>query len=252
MNTGRLVRTFQELVSIDSPSFDERRMADELAGRLKELGFAVSEDGAGEYYGGTAGNLYAYREGTLPGEPLLFSIHMDTVEPARGKRAVLRGDGRIESGGDTVLGPTVWQGRRRFWKPSRSLRKKEGLPQPGASLFIGEERHLQGSAVLIFPGCGQRNPISWILSGPLGRGGEPGADAGGFPDRRAWKGGPRRLRAGEGRPCIAAASRAMARMELGRVGQDMTVNIGHIEGGVRRRTSCRTLLPDGRGAQLFP
>ena len=55
MNTDRLVRTFQELVSIDSPSFDERRMADELAGRLKELGFAVSEDGAGEYYGGTAG-----------------------------------------------------------------------------------------------------------------------------------------------------------------------------------------------------
>ena len=110
MNTDRLVRTFQELVSIDSPSFDERRMADELAGRLKELGFAVSEDGAGEYYGGTAGNLYAYREGTLPGEPLLFSTHMDTVEPARGKRAVLHADGRITSAGDTVLGADCMAG----------------------------------------------------------------------------------------------------------------------------------------------
>ena len=125
MNTDRLVRTFQELVSIDSPSFDERRMADELAGRLKELGFAVSEDGAGEYYGGTAGNLYAYREGTLPGEPLLFSTHMDTVEPARGKRAVLRGDGRIESGGDTVLGADCMTGTAALLEALAEL-KEEG------------------------------------------------------------------------------------------------------------------------------
>ena len=45
MNTDRLVRTFQELVSIDSPSFDERRMADELAGRLKELDLRFRKTG---------------------------------------------------------------------------------------------------------------------------------------------------------------------------------------------------------------
>ena len=83
MNTERLVKMFQELVSIDSPSFDERKMADRLTVCLKELGFAVSEDRAGEYYGGTAGNLYAYRDVTLPVETMLFSAHMDTVEPAR-------------------------------------------------------------------------------------------------------------------------------------------------------------------------
>ena len=62
MNTDRLVKTFQELVSIDSPSFGERKMADELTVRLRKLGFTVSEDRAGEYYGGTV----SYTHLTLP------------------------------------------------------------------------------------------------------------------------------------------------------------------------------------------
>ena len=81
-HSKRVVEMFQRLVSIDSPTFGERKMADTLTGELKALGFCVEEDRAGELYGGNAGNLYAFRKGSLFGEPLLFSTHMDTVEPA--------------------------------------------------------------------------------------------------------------------------------------------------------------------------
>ena len=241
MNTDRLVRTFQELVSIDSPSFDERRMADELAGRLKELGFAVSEDGAGEYYGGTAGNLYAYREGTLPGEPLLFSTHMDTVEPARGKRAVLHGDGRIESGGDTVLGADCMAGTAALLEALAEL-KEEGKDCRSLELlfFIGEERHLRGSVVFDFSRVRAKESYILDLSGPLGRAANQAPTLVDFRIAVHGKAAHAGFAPEKGVHAIAAASRAVARMELGRVGQDMTVNIGHIEGGVK----ATNIVPD--------
>ena len=107
IDTQRLVRTFSELVAVDSPSFGERAMADLLRDKLAALGISCKEDGAGEKLGGTAGNLFARVPGTLGAEALLFCTHMDTVAPARGKRAVLHADGRITSAGDTCSAPTI-------------------------------------------------------------------------------------------------------------------------------------------------
>ena len=55
IDTQRLVRTFSELVAVDSPSFGERAMADLLRDKLAALGISCKEDGAGEKLGGTAG-----------------------------------------------------------------------------------------------------------------------------------------------------------------------------------------------------
>ena len=100
----RLAETFAALVAIDSPSYGERQMADELTRRLRALGLTVEEDDAAERIGGNSGNLYGFLPGTLDLPPLLLCAHMDTVAPAHGKRAVREPDGRIHSGGDTVLG----------------------------------------------------------------------------------------------------------------------------------------------------
>ena len=73
VNEERLTRTFQRLVSIDSPSFGEREMADVLKAELRRLGFLAEEDEGGRAYKGTAGNVYGFRKGKLPGSPLLFA-----------------------------------------------------------------------------------------------------------------------------------------------------------------------------------
>lgn len=86
-NEKRIRELFEELVSIDSVSFSERQMADCLTKILKEMKFEVSEDSAGEFYGGNAGNLYGFLKGTGEGTSTLFVAHMDTVHPGASKKS---------------------------------------------------------------------------------------------------------------------------------------------------------------------
>ena len=92
INRERLVKTFCDIVQIDSPSGEEEEMAQDLIRRLEKLGFETIRD---DY-----GNLVA-NDGR--DDPILLSAHMDTVEPGRGIKPKLDGD-RIVSEGDTILG----------------------------------------------------------------------------------------------------------------------------------------------------
>ena len=92
INRDRLVKTFTDLVQIDSPSGEEEAIAVELVRRLVELGLIVERD---DY-----GNIISSVDGD---EPLLLSAHMDTVEPGRGIKPRVDGD-RIFSDGTTILG----------------------------------------------------------------------------------------------------------------------------------------------------
>ena len=111
MNCERLKEEFCKLNEIDSLSFGEREMADYLMPILKKLGFEVYEDDAGIEYNGNCGNLYGILSGELPGEPILLSAHMDTVEPGRGKKAIFHEDGRITTSSNpkslTIFSPTA-------------------------------------------------------------------------------------------------------------------------------------------------
>ncbi len=104
LNRERIGSTFAGLVEVDSPSRQERQMADTLKELFGKLDITLEEDNAGPAFGGNTGNLFGRMKGQLPGTPLLFSAHMDTVEPSRGKKAVFHPDGTITSAGDTVLG----------------------------------------------------------------------------------------------------------------------------------------------------
>ena len=83
INKERIVDEFCELVSIDAPTYRERKLADVLTNKLEALGFTVTEDQAGTEIGGDCGNLFATLPGTLKGEPLLFSAHMDIAQYAQ-------------------------------------------------------------------------------------------------------------------------------------------------------------------------
>lgn len=93
VNKNRLVKTFTDLVQIDSPSGDEDKIRKELTGRLKKLGALVEID--------NYGNLIAHISGV--GEPFLLNAHMDTVEPGRGIKPIVDGD-VIKTDGSTILG----------------------------------------------------------------------------------------------------------------------------------------------------
>lgn len=80
VNEERLTDTFLRLGEINSPPLHEGKIADLLESLLKELGFSVVRDGAGELTGGETGNIIAKKKGTVPSAaPILLSAHMDTV-----------------------------------------------------------------------------------------------------------------------------------------------------------------------------
>ena len=100
----RLSKEFARLAAINSPPLHESSIASYLAERLQRLGAEIRFDAAATATGGEVGNLVA----SFPGngkqvEPLLFSVHMDTVEPGGQVEPVLR-DGVFYSAGDTILG----------------------------------------------------------------------------------------------------------------------------------------------------
>ena len=102
INQQRLVDEFLELVKIDSASKDERLMADALIAKMGALGFAVTEDDAGEKIGGTSGNVIGILEGQKEAPALLFCAHMDRVHPGLGIKPQLK-DGVFTSDGTTIL-----------------------------------------------------------------------------------------------------------------------------------------------------
>lgn len=236
----RLVEEFCHLVSIDAPSFGEREMADYLKKRFEELGFAVEEDDAGSHYGGNCGNLYAYRKGTLPGEPLLFSMHMDTVEPSKGKEAQVLENGRIVSRGDTVLGADDMSGMAASLEALEQIRE-EGISCRDLEFFIsiGEERHLRGSAVFDFSKIRAKEAYTLDMSGAVGTAALRAPSLATFCVKVHGKAAHAGFAPEDGVHAVAIAAKATAALELGHVGESMTVNVGSISGG-----SVTNIVPD--------
>ena len=104
INSDRLVKTFCDIVQIDSISGEEDEIAEDLTSRLESLGLTVEAD---DY-----GNLIANSENfdsSFESPPILLSVHMDTVDPGRGIKpqvaeGVIRSDGTTIIGGDAKAG----------------------------------------------------------------------------------------------------------------------------------------------------
>lgn len=168
VNEQRAVDEFRELTAIDAPSFGERQMADRLIVKLKELGFEVEEDNAGKHFGGNAGNLYAYLPGDLPGDPVLLSGHMDTVEPSKGKKGIIGEDGVIRSAGKAVLGADDVAGLVEILEGIRSV-KEAGVPHRDIEILLQLQKSFisRAAAYLIFQRFVQKKPMYWISADRL-------------------------------------------------------------------------------------
>lgn len=226
IDSERLVKNFCAYARIDSESFDEGPMEERLVADLKDLGCEVRTDGAGAKAGSTGNNIYAFYKGTLPGEPLIYSCHMDTVKPGKGVVPVVK-DGVISSGGDTILAADDKSGIAGIVEALAVVREK-GLPCHDFEIIvtIGEEQGLLGAKHFDFSRVKGREAV--VLDG-AGDVGTIVPNAPGQIKMHAVVTG-RSAHAGlapeKGVSAIQAAARGVAAMNLLRIDEETTCNIG--------------------------
>ena len=230
INESRLVKTFLDLVAIDSPSGHEELVGEELMRRLAELGAEVARDEHGNVIGRLAGQA---------GEWLLLSAHMDTVGKDTGIKPQIR-EGVIYSDGTTILGSDDKSGVAVILETITSLHE-HGLPHPPLEVVfsVSEEVVLRGATLLDKTKLRSRRGYVLDSGGPIGTivDSAPSQDsleitihgrtahAGGEPEK--------------GINAIRVASEAIAAMPLGRIDPVTTANIGVIAGGV-----ATNIVPD--------
>lgn len=227
----RLHETFVRLCEIRSPTGEEREVADTLAAELRALGLEVSEDDAAGPAGAGAGNLLA----RLPGaseEWVMFCAHIDTV-PHSGQVEVVQSEGVFRSAGDTILGADNKAAVAVFMELVARHAEASAPPPVGIELLltVAEEQGLRGAkafdASILHSKTGfvldHASAIGEVIvTSPTQQ--SVRAD---FHGVEAHAG----IRPEDGANAIAAAGAAIARMELGRLDEETTANVGIIRGG---------------------
>ncbi|MDR5659195.1 M20/M25/M40 family metallo-hydrolase [Serpentinicella sp. ANB-PHB4] len=231
VNQERIVKEFVELVQIDGLSGKEGKISKVLQEKLKDLGLEVTIDDAGEKVGGETGNIIARLKGNKSGEKILFSCHMDTVKPGEGIKPVIKED-TIYSDGTTVLGADNRAGIASVLEAIRLLKENKIDHTDIEVIFsIWEEGGLFGAKNLdidkieakygfVIDSTGSPGEI--ITTGPaqdkinVKIKGEP-AHAGLNPEK--------------GVSAIMIAAKAIENMNLLRIDEETTANVGVIKGG---------------------
>lgn len=231
INRNRLVDSFIKYVQIDSTSKDEMNFAEYIRTELKSLGTEVTFDLAGEKIDGNTGNMIARLKGSKDADPILFSCHLDTVVPGIGIKPVIR-DNTIYSDGSTVLGSDDKAGVAAVIEALRAL--KENSIEHGTIevvFTIAEEVGLLGSKNIDYDNIDSR--MAFVLDS----GGSPGEIivSGPAQDKINVKVSGRAAHAGlapeSGISAINVAAQAISRMNLLRIDENTTANIGSINGG---------------------
>jgi tripeptide aminopeptidase len=253
----RITNEFMRQASISSPSLAEGAMAVYLTERFSQLGADVVFDRADQSTGGEVGNLVARFPGTRAGEPLLFSVHMDTVCPCENVEPILD-NGVIRSAGSTILGADDKAGIAELIEALEVVREEQIQHGPlEVVVTIAEEagligaKHFDHSLVRSRRGFALDTPgVDWMVRRA------PGAN------RMEIEVAGRAAHAGvepeKGLSAIRVAAEAVSRMKLGRIDVETTANIGAITGGVatnivpesvRLKGEARSHNPDKLSAQ---
>jgi tripeptide aminopeptidase len=241
--------TFAELCRIESPSGHERVCAERVIAELRALDVKVHEDDAGPRAGSDCGNLLAFIpvvEGASDSRPeleyeerherevrpptVLLCAHLDTVPLQAPVEPVLL-DGGWENANDGILGADNKAAIAVMLALARHIRR-EGAPVDVEMLFtVGEEVALAGARA--FDASRLRSDFGYVFdhASPIG---EVVLDSPThFRVQASFRGAAAHagIRPEEGRSAILAAARAVASMQLGRLDDGTTVNVGTISGG---------------------
>lgn len=231
INRERLLHTFFSLASLDCPSFQERPGADFVERRLAALDISCHEDAAGAEIGGNTGNLFAKLPGARGDRPRLFSAHLDTVSPCRGKK-IHKGE-TITGDGTTILGADDYAAVAAILEALQVIREDNLAHGPIELLFTpAEEVYSKGAAAFDYHQLQSKIAFVPDYDGSLGQAVNKAPTIISFCAELVGKASHAGFAPEEGKSAIAAAARAISKLDLGRIDSETTVNVGTIQGGM--------------------
>ena len=239
---------FVRLCEIPSPTGEERAVADAVLAELRDLGVDAVEDSAAGPARAGAGNLIA----RVPGERngwVMFACHLDTV-PHHGAIEAVLDECVFRSGGETILGADNKAAVTVLIE--LAARHAQGPPPIGLEILftVAEEDGLRGAKEVDLASL--RSPFGFVLdhASPIGEVITAAPTykrlAAEFEGTEAHSG----IRPEDGRSAIAAAAAAIAAMQLGRLDQETTANVGVISGGTASNVVPGHCRVDGEARSL--
>jgi len=239
MNVKELPRLFVRLVSIPSPSGEEKAVAEFIENFIGKLGWRVWRDAAGKRNNSTTGNLYAYLDSGCR-QSILFVAHMDTVQQPE-ERVSVRFDGEVfRSNGKTILGADDKAGIAAMLF-SAAIFQKKNLHYNLLFIFTTrEEQGVMGSSLVEIP---KSIRVKYVFN--IDHTDVPGVfvtKSLGFQTfiiDVLGKAAHAAMNPEQGVNAIVVASEIIQSLPIGRnVQSGSTMNIGIIHGGARTNVIC--------------
>lgn len=233
----RLHETFTALCAIPSPIGAERAVADRVIAELAGMGIAVEEDDAGARLGGTAGNLLARVPGRGPDmRTIMLCAHLDTVALSAPIEPVIEDDGWTNRH-DAILGADNKAAVAVILEVARRV-SVEGAPVGLELVFtVGEEDALAGAKLFDVGQLQAEWGYVFDHATPIGEIIVAAPTYYRFLATFHGQAAHAGIRPEAGSSAVLAAARAIAAMPLGRLDEQTTANVGHLEGGVAGATN---------------
>jgi len=240
----RLLADFVRLCEIESPSRCERAVADAVKADLEALGLTVEEDDSRAETGSDAGNMLARIQGPPDSRTILLCAHLDTV-PLAAPVEVTQENGVLTNRHEAILGADNKAAVATILAAARRLTAQP--PPVGVELLFTtcEEQALAGAKA--FDPSRLTSEFGYVFdhASPIGElvTASPTyyqleAD---FRGQAAHAG----IRPEAGHNAIVAAANAIAAIEIGRLDESTTANVGQIEGGTAANVvaeRCKVVL----------
>lgn len=230
INQARLVKTFTDLVRIDSESKNEIDVAIYIKNKLKRLGISYKIDSSKELTKSNHGNIIATLGKNKKYPTILLSSHMDTVTNGKSIKPIIKKN-YITSDGRTILGADDKSGLAIILETLEVL-KKSKLKHCNIEIAITtcEEIGLLGARYLDYKLLKAKEGIVLDSTSPerlVFKG--PSSDYFNITIKgiEAHSG----INPEHGLSSIAISAEIITKMKTGRINKNTTINIGRINGG---------------------
>jgi tripeptide aminopeptidase len=227
IDRNAVIKTFTDLASLPSPSWEEGKVISYIEKAFKKLGGRTARYACEDSH-----NLLVTIPGTRKGDPFLLSAHTDTVAPAKKFTPVIKSD-RIYSDGTSVLGGDDKSAIAMFLEGIRYAQKNT-IPYPDVELLFScaEEQGLRGIKCFDFSPIKSKRGVVFDSAGDIGgitliapyhltmtiEAKGQAAHAGIEPEK--------------GKNAIKALASIIAALPDGRIDSTTTMNTGLIAGGM--------------------